>query len=217
MRAVEGMIGMKKPQLVLLAVAVPAVFVALATLGVSRLVGGLAALPTQLLRNPFALTAQPPVSGTVVLSQVQHLQRLETCRYNGNVVVKGETRGALPIWIAGDRLLFVGYGEVVAGLDLTRLHPADVQVDGTAVTLRLPPAEILTTRLDNQRSEAYQRQTGVFSGPDLGLESRVRAEAETRIQAAALADGVLDTAAAGARATLRRHLNALGFRTVRFL
>ncbi len=208
---------MRKPQFILLAVTVPAVLVGLATLGVSRLIGGLAALPSQVFRNPFALTAQPPVSGTVVLSQVQHLQRLETCRYNGSVIVKGETRGVLPIWLTGDRLLFVGYGEVVAGLDLTRLHPADVQVDGAEVTLRLPPAEILTTRLDNQRSEAYERRTGVFTGPDLGLESRVRVEAETRIQAAALADGVLDTAAAGARASLRRHLSALGFRTVRFL
>jgi hypothetical protein len=170
-----------------------------------------------LFRNPFALTARPAVAGPVVLQQIQKLQRLETCRYNGQVLVKGETRGTLPVWLAGDRMLFVGYGEVVAGLDLARLREGDVKAEGSSVTVQLPPAEILTTRLDNSRSEPYERQTGFFSRPDLRLETRVRVEAEEQIRRAALESGVLDTARENAREAVRKQLGSLGFRQIQVL
>ena len=114
-------------------------------------------------------------------------------------------------------MLFVGRGEVVAGVDLARLTPADVSVQGDAVTLKLPQTEILHTRLDNRQSQVYERRTGFLTGPDRDLEARVRVEAEDRIRAAALESGVLATARANAEEDLRRHLGLLGVREVRFL
>jgi hypothetical protein len=169
------------------------------------------------LGNPFRLTTRATPSGPVVLQQVQQLQRLETCRYSGQVVVHGDTKGILPTWIAGDRLLFVGQGEVVAGVDLARLGPEDVSVAGEQLTLRLPQPEIFHARLDNHRSEVFERQSGIFTGPDRHLETRVRQEAEQRICDAAVESGVLVTARDNARDALRRHLELLGFREVRFL
>ena len=77
------------------------------------------------VRNPFAVRSRT-MSGPVLLQQVQKLQRLETSRYQGQVIVEGETKGILPTWITGDRLLFVGRGEVVAGIDLARLREGDL-------------------------------------------------------------------------------------------
>lgn len=171
----------------------------------------------EFLRNPFGLTTRVAPSGPVVLQSVQKLQRLETCRYNGQVVVRGDTGGVLPGWIAGDRMLFVGQGEVVAGVDLARLRAEDVRVTGDGVELRLPPAEILHTALDNGRSEVYERHAGLFTGPDATLETRVRCEAESRIQQAAVESGVLTTAQNNAREALRQHLSLLGFRSIQFL
>jgi hypothetical protein len=169
------------------------------------------------LRNPFGLATRAVPEGPVVLSQIQRLERLETCRYNGQVIVRGDTQGFLPLWLAGDRMLFVGHGEVVAGVDLARLHPEDVEVRGTRVSLRLPPSEILHTRLDNRASEVFDRRSGLLTGPDRSLETRVRIEAEDRIRQAALENGVLLTAQANARDTLRRQMELYGFREVRFL
>jgi hypothetical protein len=170
----------------------------------------------QFLRNPLRWSSRVAPSGPVVLQEIQRLQRLETCRYNGQVVVRGDTGGLLPTWLAGDRLLFLGRGEVVAGMDLARLHPDDVQVSGDSVELRLPPAEVLHTALDNRQSEVYERRSGLLSGPDRDLETRVRQEAEENIRRAALDRGLLAAADANARDLVRSHLSLLGFREVRF-
>lgn len=167
--------------------------------------------------NPFRLTSRVAATGPVVLDRVQRLQRLETCRYNGQVIVRGDTQSWLPTWMAGDRMLFVGRGEVVAGVDLAGLSPADVRVQGNSVTLKLPETQILHTRLDNQQSQVFERRSGFLSGPDHGLETRVRVEAENKIREAAVESGVLATARENAQDTLRGHLESLGFRDVRFL
>jgi hypothetical protein len=169
------------------------------------------------LNNPFGLNARAVPSGAVILDQVQRLRRLETCRYNGQVVVRGENAGPLPVWLAGDRLMFVGQGEVVAGVDLARLRPGDVEVRGRSLTLHLPRPEVFYASLDNRRSEVCDRQSGLLTGPDRTLETRVRVVAEDRIRQAALEHGVLATAGENARDELRRQLVLLGFREVRFV
>jgi hypothetical protein len=170
----------------------------------------------QFLSNPFGFSTKVTPSGPVVLQQIQQLSRLETTRYRERVIVKGDTKGILPSWVAGDRILFVGQGEVVAGIDLTQLQPGDVRTEGTKVSVHLPPAKILHTTLDNRQSEVYERQTGIFSKPDPSLETKVRIEAEDRIRAAALESGVLKTAEANSKETLRPFLNKLGFDDVHF-
>ncbi len=190
------------------------------------LTGGLFVAGRELLRfNPLAALLPPALrwgstvspSGPVVLQSVQRLERLETSRYRGQVVVKGDTGGILPRWVAGDRLVLLGHGEVVAGLDLARLGDGDIRVAQESVEVRLPRPEILHTRLDNRESEVFSRETGIFTGPDRTLETRTRIEAEDRLRAAALESGILTTAEANGRETLRRHLTTLGFREVRFL
>ncbi|MGV3721219.1 MAG: DUF4230 domain-containing protein [Actinomycetota bacterium] len=167
-------------------------------------------------RNPFAAFTTT-ASGPVVLQRIQQLNRLETCRYNGEVVVRGENKGLLPTWLSGDRVLLVGRGEVVAGVDLSRLGRDDVTVDGKRLTVRLPRPMILHTRLDNGASQVHDRQSGLFSGPDPALEGKVRLEAEERIKTAALHSGILATAETNARAALTGQLQLLGFQEIRFL
>lgn len=169
-----------------------------------------------LLRNPFPAFSTT-ASGPVVLQQIQQLNRLETCRYNGEVVVRGEKKGLLPTWLSGDRVLLVGRGEVVAGLDLSTLRAQDIQVQGRALTVRLPAPQILHTRLDNRRSVVHERTSGLLSGPDRELDGQVRVEAEEKIRAAALESGILRTAENNARETLGRQLRQFGFQEVRFL
>jgi hypothetical protein len=170
----------------------------------------------QFLSNPLGFFTRTP-SGPVVLAQVQQLSRLETCRYQGEVVVQGEHGSVLPAWLHGDRMLFVGRGEVVAGVDLARLRPEDISTRGEQVAVRLPEPELFHTRLDSGTSEVYDRNVGLFGGADPQLETRVRREAETRLRDAAMQHGVLRTAATNAQQALRRQLAALGFRDVRFL
>jgi len=152
------------------------------------------------------------VSQLTVVRQIQQLQRLESVNYTMDKIISGERDNAyFPKFLAGDRLLLVVHGEVIGGIDLAKIQPSDVTVNGRSIFLRIPPAEIFSTRIDNAKTRVYSRDTGLFSSPDPNLESEVREAAEQQLQQAALQDGVLNTASQNAQSTLSSMLKGLGF------
>jgi hypothetical protein len=155
------------------------------------------------------------VDQPTVVHQIQQLQRLETVSYTMDKIISGEHGNAyLPKFLAGDRLLLVVHGEVVGGINLAGLQPGDVSTQGQKVSIHLPAAEVLSTRIDNARTRVYSRDTGLFSSPDPNLESEVREEAERQLLQAALQDGILKLAADNARSTISGMLKGLGFHEV---
>jgi hypothetical protein len=156
------------------------------------------------------------VDQPTVVHQIQQLQRLETVSYTMDKIISGEHGNAyLPKFLAGDRLLLVVHGEVVGGINLAGLQPGDVQIQGQKVSIHLPAAEVLSTRIDNARTRVYSRDTGLFSSPDPNLESEVREEAERQLLQAALQDGILKLAADNARSTIAGMLKGFGFHDVK--
>jgi len=154
-------------------------------------------------------------SSPAVVDRIRQLNRLETVEYSLDKIVVGQKQSAyLPDFLVGEKLLLVAHGEVIAGVDLSQLKLGDVTVSGDAVHVRLPEALVLTTRLDNDRTHVYSRDTGLLVNADLNLESEVRAAAEKQITQAALDDGILDKAHQNARTSVTALLYGLGFRTV---
>jgi len=152
-----------------------------------------------------------------VVRQIQQLQRLETISFTMDKIISGEHDSPyLPKFLVSDRLLLVVHGEVIGGVDLSKLQPADVVVQGQSISLRLPQAQILVTRLDNAQTRVYSRDTGLFSSPDPNLESEVRQEAERQLQEAAMQGDILKTADGNARSTISSLLQGLGFKRVDF-
>jgi hypothetical protein len=157
------------------------------------------------------------VSQPTVVNKIQQLQRLETVVYTMDKVVSGEKENPiLPNFLAGDRLLMVVHGEVVAGVDFSGLKSGDVAIEDRKVVLRLPTAQVFSTRIDNERTKVYSRQTGLLVPVDPNLETEVRQEAERQLQQAALLDGILKTANTNAHSTLTSLLEGLGFERVEF-
>jgi hypothetical protein len=153
-----------------------------------------------------------------VVRQIQQLQRLETVNFSMDKIISGERDNPyLPKFLAGDRLLLVVHGDVIAGVDLSRLQNQDVSVHDKMISLRLPKAEILVTRIDNSKTRVYSRDTGLFASPDANLETEVRQEAERQLRDAALQDNILKTADDNARSTLLALLHSLGFTSVEFV
>ena len=153
-----------------------------------------------------------------VVRQIQQLQRLETISFTMDKIISGEHDSPyLPKFLVSDRLLLVVHGEVIGGVDLSKLQSADVVVQGQSISLRLPQAQILVTRLDNAQTRVYSRDTGLFSSPDPNLESEVRQEAERQLQEAAMQGDILKTADGNARSTISSLLQGLGFKKVDFL
>jgi len=157
------------------------------------------------------------MSRPAVVERIQRLQRLETVVYSMEKIVTGSQESKyLPRMLAGERLLLIVHGEVTAGVDLGTLDPSQLTIDGKSVSITLPEPSVFSTRLDNQRTRVYSRETGLFTSPDPELESDVRREAERQMTQAALDGGILKTAATNARATLTSLLQGLGFDAVMF-
>jgi hypothetical protein len=157
------------------------------------------------------------VSQPTVVDRIQRLQRLETVIYTMDKIVTGAKENPLlPNFLAGDRLLMLVHGEVVAGIDFANLKPGDVKVDGKQIRLRLPPPQIFSTRIDSGKTRVYSRQTGLLVSTDPDLETQVRQEAERQLQAAAMADGILRNAQQNAASTIMSLLQGLGFEKIEF-
>jgi hypothetical protein len=158
------------------------------------------------------------LSQPTVVDRIQRLQRLETVVYTMDKLVTGAKENAiLPDFLAGDRLLMMVHGEVVAGIDFSSLRPGDVRVEGRNIRLRLPAAQVFTTRLDSAKTRVYSRQTGLLVPTDPNLETQVRQEAERELQEAALADGILRSAQMNATSTITSLLQGLGFEKIDFV
>ena len=157
------------------------------------------------------------VSQPTVVDRIQRLQRLETVVYTMDKLVTGAKENPIfPDFLAGDRLLMLVHGEVVAGIDFSNLKPGDVRVDGKQIHLHLPAPQVFSTRLDSAKTRVYSRQTGLLVPSDPDLETQVRQEAERQLQEAALADGVLRTAQQNATLTITSLLQGLGFEKIDF-
>ena len=150
-----------------------------------------------------------------VIERIQRLQRMETVVYNMDKIVTGEKDNPLlPDFIAGDRLLMVVHGQVVAGIDFTRLKNSDIKIQGKEIHVHLPNSQILITRLDNARTKVYSRNTGILVRVDPNLESQVRQEAEGELLQEAAVGGILNNARDNARVTVTSLLLGLGFEKI---
>jgi hypothetical protein len=155
------------------------------------------------------------VTQPTVVNRIQRLSRLETVVYTMDKIVSGSKENPiLPDFLAGDRLLMLVHGEVVAGIDFETLKPDDVHISGREIHIHLPAAQVFSTRLDGAKTRVYSRQTGLLVPTDPNLEIQVRQESERQLEQSALADGILRTAQQNAASTVTSLLQGLGFETI---
>jgi hypothetical protein len=168
------------------------------------------ALQTQVsnLLNPTPTIIPDPVT---YINEIRALARLETIQYSIEKVITGETGGGTFQSLFGDKILFVGHGTVIAGIDMEKLQPENMRFENGVLTVRLPPAEVFIATLDNEKSYVYDRATGVLAKPDVNLETLVRQRAEEEILKAAIEDGILEQAQLNAEAYLFKFFTALGY------
>jgi hypothetical protein len=155
---------------------------------------------------------------TAVVTKVRSLSRLETEAMR--IVLVSTTRqsyGVVPDRLTGDSIQFLAVGDVIAGVDLSRITEKDVRRgrDGTIV-IDLPPPQVLVSRLDNGESRILNRNTGLLRRHDRALEGRIRAAAEKSIVNEAVRKGILPAAGDSAEKKLAAFLHTLGVERVEF-
>jgi hypothetical protein len=156
---------------------------------------------------------------TVLVTQVRELQRLETASMHvmhiGRVT---QSYQLVPDALGGDEITFLAEGDVIAGIDLSRLQPQDVwrSPDGI-LNVRMPGPQILVTRVDNQKSRVLNRKTGALRRADVDLETRARQNAEINIRGESLKRGILLMASQSGEKKMAELLHTFGFEKVRFV
>lgn len=159
-----------------------------------------------------ARTLRIDTSQPTVVTRIRRLSRLEAVSYTMDKMVAGDREGRmLPAFLTGDKILLEVHGEAVAGVDLGQLGPDDVRVNGKNVWVHLPPAQIFTVALDDQKTHVYSRTTGILVPVDPSLEGEVRENAVENLRESALQAGILPKAQQNACATVTKLLLGLGF------
>jgi len=173
------------------------------------------ALQTQVsdLLHPTPTVIPDPVT---YINEVRALARLETIQYSVEKVVTCEINQGTLGFLVGDKVLFVGHGVVIAGIDMGKILPEDMRLEAGALIVKLPPPEIFIATLDNQKSYVYDRETGLLNKPSPELETICRQSAEAEILKAATEDGILTQAQTNAENYLYRFFQALGYENVIF-
>ncbi len=158
-------------------------------------------------------TPTPTPTPIVVISHVIPLGRLETTEFAMRTIIDLESEPT-NLWeniFGTDRLTLMAEGEVVAGVDLNKVRPEDIAVRGTIVRITLPAPEILYSRIDNERTSVYERETGLFRRVDKTLESRARFLAEQSLIEWAVERNIYKKAELSAQAQIENLLRSLGF------
>jgi hypothetical protein len=164
-----------------------------------------------LFLHPTPTILPDPVT---IINQIRPLARLETIQYTVEKIITAETGQNALAPLFGDRLLFVGHGYVIAGVDLSKIRSEDIAYEDGILVIRLPKAEVFVATLDNEQSYVYDRETGLLTHGDINLETAARQAAEDQIKQAALEDGILKQAQTNAELYLESLLSELGYSQV---
>jgi hypothetical protein len=168
------------------------------------------ALQTQVsdLMHPTPTIIPDPVT---YINQIQALARLETIQYSVEQVVTAETNQGTFAFAFGNQILVQIHGTVIAGIDMQKLAPEDMQLQNGLLSVKLPPAEIFTVTVDENKTQVYNIQTGVFAKTDPNLVISALQSGKDKITTSALDDGILTQAQKNAEAYLSRFFAALGY------
>jgi Protein of unknown function (DUF4230) len=153
-------------------------------------------------------------AGATVVRELRSLARLETSSLHVEKVIelKDHQKRLHGLVDADDSLLYVAVGEVVLGVDLSKLAEADVRSDATTgiAYIELPAPEVLSSRFDETRSYVHSRATDMLARRNEALEGAARREALKAFTAAGNDARALEAAKAQAERQLRSLARAWG-------
>jgi hypothetical protein len=165
------------------------------------------------LANPTPTIIPDPVT---YINEVRALARLETIQYSVSQVMTGEINQGTFGFAFGTKILVVVHGTVIAGIDMEKILPEDMRMDNGVLYVNLPPAEVLATTLNTEKTEVFTLQEGILVDVDPNLVLSTINGGQDKILSVALEDGILQQAEKNAEAYLYRFFNALGYSNVIF-
>jgi hypothetical protein len=155
---------------------------------------------------------------SIMIQKVREASELTTASFTMQAVVPTEQDATLSGFTIGTtKLLYVAYGEVQAGVDLSQLTAENLQTSGNSIQIQLPPPKILNSKIDVTKSQVYDYNRGFLGlGPDVApnLQAKAQQEALQKIVLAACEEGLLQKASDRAKFVVTQLFNTAGYQAV---
>lgn len=157
----------------------------------------------------------------VIIKEINTLSQLITITYADEVVMdKIKTGNSLPSLMTGElgmilvpsaeRLVIIGRGKVIAGIDLKRLRQTDVNNVGDSIHLNLPGAQILNTIVNPSGFETFDEK-GDWTEVEV---TALKVEIKNEITRRALQQNILQQARERSKNIIETFLKSTGFKKV---
>jgi hypothetical protein len=195
-------------------------FVAVLAIGTANVPGVVGDKVSDVLSslNPFSAKTVDRTGPSVLKSLTDLSEYHAASAHYETVVDIQEDNGFLPDVLSGERVLYVGKGDVDAVVDFGDLDERriDLSKTGTSVTIRLPAPTVDKPVLDLENSYVASHDEGIinkFRGSELERDAQLKAVEQ--MTTASTGEGMLtDRAEENTRAMLRGLLGALGYTNI---
>jgi Protein of unknown function (DUF4230) len=167
----------------------------------------------------FFSPAVPKVEiSSVILDRIRGVSELTTAIFVMEAIVPtSQAQKIGGFTIAETKLLYIANGEVKAGINLEKITPDAVKIEGDTLKIQLPPPEIIDSKIDVNKSKVYDYDRGFLGlGPDVAPELQTLAQQETlaKILTTACDRGILQEANQKAKLSLTQLLQTSGYHSV---
>ena len=161
--------------------------------------------------NPLNPNPRVTVTHNTVLEKVEALGRMELVRYEFRDVV--EYKKSTYRFLPDAKVALIVAGNAIGCLDLRKLRPQDVVLEGDSVVrVALPAPELCVWQIDHSKSKVYSIENGFFQ--DAELVDAGYKYAEANVRRAALNSGILAQTEQNAQRILRPMLQTMTGRRV---
>jgi hypothetical protein len=180
---------------------IPIGIIAFIVIGGANMIGGFFNSIGQIFNPP------PPVYDTVstiaVLESIRQLSQLTTVErnYSRTITTERQLPDVLQL-LYSDRLVYFAVTSIQAGIDIAQIGEDDIIINGSTLTIILPPPTLTNCFIDESASRVISRDTGVFASPAPNIESEARIGALFYFRDLAVDEGILAEASTQAEITL---------------
>lgn len=157
----------------------------------------------------------------IVIKQINALAQLVTVTYADELVMdQAKTGNGIPSIVSAgigmmmlpptDRLVMIGRGKVLAGIDLKTITNADVKITEDSIHLTLPHATILNTIINPSGFETFDEKGSWSEAEVIALKLKLKNELTQR----AIQQNILQQAEKRSKNIIETFLKAEGFKKV---
>ena len=153
--------------------------------------------------------SEPVITADLLGQQLRDIQELSTLEYHYTNMRRYENQKDFYGWKVPftTKSFIVAYdGVIKAGVDLSEMK---IEVSGKTITVTMPEAKVLSHEMDEESLEVYDETHNIFNPIEIEDYTQFTADQKESIEARALDNGLLTSAAQRAENTVRGLIEAL--------